>query len=393
MTTDAPSSERGRAEKMTSVDARSSEKSRSEKLATRLGHGHSTVPAAPTSAEYERLVSSSMDLINTPPLDFLGAKEKKLFLEKNLKKAESQCRRALELSDMLPAAHYALGCAQSASGAMTAASASFIAAADRSDRFSSEWANAAARAYAMLVDSPDAERPEWWTDEQLMEFSERAVNLLPSSGHTHRWRAGVLCGLPLGLPTLSAARSAEQMRIASTHYQNAAKFAESKEDKRPDVEAAAACLVLAKRLDAQATASSTAGGVGDEEEEKATTSTASSKNAAKNRRKKEKAKQKLADQLMSELEAGPETNAAASEAAASSADAELPIAPPSTPSAASSASKSVYRWADPLPDSFLDTLAEMGINAGDPVTDIDMVGIDAEGGADEAIRVGLIVLA
>ena len=56
-----------------------------------------------------------------------------------------------------------------------------------------------------------------------------------------------------------------------------------------------------------------------------------------------------------------------------------------------SSGENTYRWADPLPQSCLAALAELGVVAGAFVSAIDLVGIAAEGGPEEAVAAGLIV--
>jgi hypothetical protein len=402
----------------------SSEERRQAKVAASMG-SISRAGAADTTAEYDRLVSQAVELVNTPALDFLSAKERKLFLEKNLKKAESQCRRAIELDPARPAAYYALGCAQNASADGMAAAASFVKAMEFAhEEFSTEWANAAMHAFATLMANASAPRPAWWADAQLLVYSERALTALPEATLTLLWRAQVLSGLPLALPPLATQRSAEQLRTAATHYTAVAKLLTSKEEKRAAVEEAAACLVHAKRLDAlettradakrldaqaaAAAASGSGGGgaasdavVADDGDDGAgddsvATAPGSSKNAAKNRKKKEKAKAKLAEQLLLEVEAGPDETATkgahAPDGTAVTKDAsasQLPLPPPGAPLASSG--ESTYRWADPLPQSCLAALAELGVVAGAFVSAIDLVGIAAEGGPEEAVAAGLIV--
>ena len=388
-----------------------SDERRQAKVAASMG-SISRAGAADTTAEYDRLVSQAVELVNTPALDFLSAKERKLFLEKNLKKAESQCRRALELDPARPAAYYALGCAQNEGADGMAAAASFVKAMEFAhDEFSTEWANAAMHAFATLMANASAPRPAWWVDAQLLVYSERALTALPEATLTLRWRAQVLSGLPVALPPLATQRSAEQLRTAATHYTAVAKLLSSKEEKRAAVEEAAACLVHAKRLDAQAAAAAASGsdggaaasdaavaddgddGAGDDS---VATAPGSSKNAAKNRKKKEKAKAKLAEQLLLEVEAGPDETATkgahAHDGASVTKDAsasQLPLPPPGTPLASSGGG--TYRWADPLPQSCLAALAELGVVAGAFVSAIDLVGIAAEGGPEEAVATGLIV--
>lgn len=389
----------------------SSEERRQAKVAASMG-SISRAGAADTTAEYDRLVSQAVELVHTPALDFLSAKERKLFLEKNLKKAESQCRRAIELDPAQPAAYYALGCAQNASADGMAAAASFVKAMEFAhDEFSTEWANAAMHAFATLMANASAPRPAWWADAQLLVYSERALTALPEATLTLLWRAQVLSGLPVALPPLATQRSAEQLRTAATHYTAVAKLLSSKEEKRAAVEEAAACLVHAKRLDAQAAAAAASGSggggaasdavVADDGDDGAgddsmATAPGSSKNAAKNRKKKEKAKAKLAEQLLLEVEAGPDETATkgahAPDGTAVTKDAsasQLPLPPPGAPLASSG--ENTYRWADPLPQSCLAALAELGVVAGAFVSAIDLVGIAAEGGPEEAVAAGLIV--
>lgn len=388
-----------------------SDERRQAKVAASMG-SISRAGAADTTAEYDRLVSQAVELVNTPALDFLSAKERKLFLEKNLKKAESQCRRAIELDPARPAAYYALGCAHNASADGMAAAASFVKAMEFAyDESLTEWANAAMHAFATLMANASAPRPAWWADAQLLVYSERALTALPEATLTLRWRAQVLSGLPVALPPLATQRSAEQLRTAATHYTAVAKLLSSKEEKRAAVEEAAACLVHAKRLDAQAAAAAASGsdggaaasdaavaddgddGAGDDS---VATAPGSSKNAAKNRKKKEKAKAKLAEQLLLEVEAGPDETATkgahAHDGASVTKDAsasQLPLPPPGAPLASSGGG--TYRWADPLPQSCLAALAELGVVAGAFVSAIDLVGIAAEGGPEEAVATGLIV--
>ena len=394
--------------------AATSEQRRVAKQAAKMGHGAKPSDSV-AEAEYDRLVAQAVELASTPALDFLGAKEKRLFLEKNMKKAENQCRRAIELDPDRPAAHYALGCALYANGDGTAAAGSFMAAMRlTADESTKEWANAATHAYAMLCANADAPRPEWWTDEALLELSERALATLPESSFALRWRADALSGLSACLPARTTARSAEQLRAASSLFQAAAKHTAAKDEKRSAVEAAAECLVQAKRLEAQATTPQVAGsGAGSrddasreaaaEEAGDAGTTGAgggNGKNAAKNRKKKEKAKQKLAEQLLQEVEGtvGAEAasgETAAAETAAGETAAETVAAEtaswPTPPPPALATNAAAYRWADPLPASCLEALVEMGVVAGAPVSSIDLVGIAAEGGPEEAIAAGLIV--
>ena len=207
-----------------------------ERRQAKVAASISRAGAADTTAEYDRLVSQAVELVNTPALDFLSAKERKLFLEKNLKKAESQCRRAIELEPARSAAYYALGCAHNASADGMAAAASFVKAMEFAyDESLTEWANAAMHAFATLMANTSAPRPAWWVDAQLLVYSERALTALPEATLTLRWRAQVLSGLPVALPPLATQRSAEQLRTAATHYTAVAKLLSSKEEKRAAV--------------------------------------------------------------------------------------------------------------------------------------------------------------
>jgi len=408
---------------------------KANKQAAKMGNSRQAVlvlgAGAGADAEYERLVKQATELVNAPPLDFLSTKEKKEFVEKNLKKAENQCRRAVELFPSKADAHYTLGCAQSASGQTKAAAASFTAVTAFEEEGSVLWADAATHAYAMLAACADAPRPEWWTDEQLLAISERAVAMLPESPHAQLMRADALSSFEIvdhGLPERTVTRTGEHLRTASAHYQAAAKIALSKEEKRAAVYASAECLVHAKRVDALVAASAataSAGGSGgggfgalaaglvamdaaaDGEEEGrqqggegAASGAASGKNAAKNRKKKEKQKQKLAEQLLQEVEGDAAVRKPIPGTAAASGTTQpyydvsrgLPLAdfgidvplPPAPP-------RAVYRWANPLPESCSKALSEMGVEAGGVVSAVDLVGIEAEGGPEEAVAAGLIV--
>ena len=87
---------------------------------------------------------------------------------------------------------------------------------------SADWAEATARAFAMLVQEACAEvpKPEWWNDEELKALSARVVQVAPNDMHAHSMRGAVLCGLHHDWEV--GHRSAGELEEAATHYDRAA---------------------------------------------------------------------------------------------------------------------------------------------------------------------------
>jgi len=332
-------------------------------------------------ADASALAAQAQTLLDERALDFLTPKQKAEFNKKQLDKAERKCREALKLDAALPVAHQVLGAVLEARGDLGGAAASFTAAMEAAGGANAEpataaWATAASRAYAVLVRCAEAARPAWWADETLLALSERAVAALPESALAHTWRAELLSGLQPALPPRAAARSAEQHRAAAAHHQKVAALAPDKEAKKAAAAAAAECLTAATRAEKQpAPGAEDAEAAADEG-----AGTASSKNAAKNRKKKEKAKAKLAEKLLSEVEAAEGSAAAKAESKPAAAE-----------GAAAAGGRTGYRWADPLPEGWVEALSELSIVAGAPVSQVDLQGMAAEGGPAESVAVGLIV--
>ena len=360
------------------------------------------------ATEYEKLVASAEALVAERALEFLTAKQKAEFERKNLDKAFRLCSKAIEIDASLPAAHLELGIILEAQTGLTKAAESFLTAmqcaeVDPSESGAKVWARSAAHAYAVLSRLPDEKRPAWWEAHELLSRSERVVTLLPEESLAHKWRGEALSGFQDAVPMGADLPRAQSLREAAAHFQRVVALSTSAEEKKAAALASADCLMKAARFESQA------GKPADSDGEVATAGGGGGKNANKNKKKKEKAKIKLAEQLLSEVtdpvakEGGKTTADAGGSSSmggepdgtelAYSANYEAPSAISGAISggaAAAAESETGYVWADPLPEDFVDALAEIGISAGSPVTAVDMVGIDAQGGAAVSEEVGLI---
>ena len=193
-------------------------------------------------SEYERLVSLASKLVAD------GG---------NLAKAIKQAKKACELLPHFPTAYHVLGSAHEANGAPKLAAEAFISAMEKAEADQKVdpkiWADSAAHAYAMLIMAPDAAKPIWWTDDDLLRLSERAVILLPNDLRSQKWRADVLSGLQSALPASNRSdiehRSPEQYRDAATHFQAVAALLPSADAKRGMVKAGVMCRARADALE------------------------------------------------------------------------------------------------------------------------------------------------
>jgi len=193
-------------------------------------------------AEYERLVSAASKLVADG---------------NNLAKAVKHSKKAIELMPSVPAAYQVLGDAHEAMGAPGLAAQAFIACMDRAEADEAVdkriWADAASHAYALLVLAPREPRPSWWTDEDLLRLSARAIALLPADLRTLKWRADVLSGLQSLLPPSGRSevehRSPQQYRDAAMHFQALAPLLPAADAKRSMIKAGVACRARADMLE------------------------------------------------------------------------------------------------------------------------------------------------
>lgn len=175
----------------------------------------------------------------------------------NLAKAIKQAKKASKLLPECPSAYHVLGGAYEANGAPELAAAAFITAMDKAEADQKLdpkiWADAAAHAYAMLIMAPGAAKPVWWTDDELLRHSERAVTLLPESLRAQKWRADVLSGLQSALPASNRSeiehRTPQQYRDAAVHFQAVAALLPSPEAKRGMIKAGVMCRGRADALE------------------------------------------------------------------------------------------------------------------------------------------------
>ena len=207
---------------------------------------------AQQAAEYEHLVSRAARAIAE---------------RNNLGKAKKQCLKAIALCPKLAPAHSTLGSAHELTGDSSLAAASYIDAmalcevggdggAQRADE-RRQWAYVAARAYAMLVISPQGTvaLPPWWHDEAMLELSARVVALLPDDVPAVKWRADALSGLQSRLPEMAEPRGPESLREAATCFQHLARLLTTPDAKRGMVKAGVACLARAGQMEEHRAAS------------------------------------------------------------------------------------------------------------------------------------------
>lgn len=191
-------------------------------------------------AEYERLVAIATKMIGEG---------------NTLAKAAKKCRKAIALFPEQSAAHSALGAALEATGDCLLAARSYLTAMHKAERATDAdprlWADAAARAYAMLVRCPEEPRPAWWHDEELLKLSEKAVLLLPEDMRAVKWRADVLSGLQSALPDDTEPRGPQSLREAAVCFQKVATLLQSADAKRSMIKAGVACRARADDMERQ----------------------------------------------------------------------------------------------------------------------------------------------
>lgn len=386
--------------------------------------GKKGTPQGEQETDTAKLISAAEALLSEPASDFLPPQQKVEFLRKNLDKAMRKLERAIELDASLSAAHHLLGVVCERTGRKPAAAQSFVRAAelaagsdaDPSTR-DAAWAESAARAFGLLLASSSSAAetplPDWWTDAALLALSERAVQLLPESAAAHRWRAACLSGFRTPslakapqAPEAAAERSAVQLRAAATHFSKAAAQmvgAPGAEEEQRDalVQAGAACLRDAMQLE-RLQAGGGGGGDNEADGEAARAAREAEAKAAKNRKKKLAKRSKAgAEGAAADDDEGNGGGSGPSGAGGSSAADAVVESPAAALAAAAAVSAAAaapprppplagYRWATSLPAGYRELLGSMGILPGGPVSEVDLKGVVAEGGAAVAVAVGLL---
>jgi len=91
------------------------------------------------------------------------------------------------------------------------------------DKDGDKWCAHAAKTFDMLSGLPNAERPAWWNESQLLHISERVASGVPELPSGQIMRGQLLAGLSDG--TWEAGpRSAASLRQAAIHFQLASRL-------------------------------------------------------------------------------------------------------------------------------------------------------------------------
>ena len=136
-------------------------------------------------------------------------------------------REAIELIPEEPAAYKNMGDALVASSDLKGAARYYLLAEERCDHHDERWANAIAAACNNLSMCPDAPRPSWWNDEDLLRLSAEAVAVRSSDDAMALvMRAATL----LGGYTKHRTRTAAELRESARCFTRAAEILEEHGD-------------------------------------------------------------------------------------------------------------------------------------------------------------------
>ena len=156
--------------------------------------------------------------------------------EQNYRRAEKLCLKAIELMPRRPDAYTYLGVVYERANQLEKALPLILKALECYEALSREqphqswwsdrgWAKALWNALNVMDRLPNATRPTWWTDAELLERSAKAVAAAPQDAHSHALRGRVLSGMPPSRTWECGLRSAADMQEGAEHMRRAAQLA------------------------------------------------------------------------------------------------------------------------------------------------------------------------